>query len=156
MQGGGPEGSSESVQRPFLDYFSSIVSRKTPTGVPIPDSFAWARLNADNDVVMESVYWPEIPNSVIAEAEALQSVIATAALREAFVSSLPHDEQGAYLQGTVVVHHSAGTWSRGFSCLVSYDVSLGNRTVHFNRQAIEVRMPQEGESAFPGPTTKDR
>lgn len=156
MQGGGQEGSGEAAQRASLEYFSSVVSRRTATGVKIPDSYAWARINADNDVVMESAYWPAIPNAVIAEAEALQAVIGTAASRAAFVSHLPHDERGAYLEGTVVLHHSAGTWSRSFTCLVSYDVAVGTRTVHYSRDAVEIRLPEEEKDAFPVPLTKGR
>jgi hypothetical protein len=130
-----------------LDYYFSMVKRKTPAGVPIEDSYAWARINADGDVVMESVYWPEIPVDVLNEAELLQSIVSDEAKHEQFLGLLPAAASDKQRQGRVVVHHTSGAWSGIFAARAAFDVPDGTRVVHYDSTGRAFRLPSEKEGA---------
>jgi hypothetical protein len=104
----------------FVAYVSKI--HRQISGVPIADSFAWARFQSDGRTSGEGVYWPAIPSAAVSDAQALQAVLADAGAFAAYVASLP---SGVYTDaGAVVVHHTR--WlppqDAGFVAFASFDV----------------------------------
>lgn len=55
----------------FVGYNSIL--RRAIQGIVVRGSVAWARFNADDEVVAEEVYWPEIPRHLVEEAHALEA-----------------------------------------------------------------------------------
>jgi hypothetical protein len=86
---------------PIFDWYTSVIARAIK-GIPIPESFAWATINANNDVVEESVYWPDIPQSAVSDAQQLTGMLADPAVAQSFKSRVPH----AVAPGQVVIHHT--------------------------------------------------
>jgi hypothetical protein len=56
---------------PRITAYYSVVERAVD-GIPVPDSFAWARANSESRIVEEAVYWPALPRDVLAEAKTVQ------------------------------------------------------------------------------------
>jgi hypothetical protein len=107
-------------------YYSAL--QRTIDGVPVPDSFAWARVNSRGDVVQEGVYWPALPASVLSEARQLQAVLAEPERLAAYKSRLPLSAE----TGTVAIRHSAATSPDAFECFASFDV-----LVHSSRPLLQ-------------------
>jgi hypothetical protein len=136
---------------PTLAYYFSTVHRQA-AGVEVVDSFAWARLNANGDVVHESVYWPELPASVLSDATVLANMIGDSTSRAAFTASLPKDLLTT--NGSVVVRHTSGEWAGSFAAAACYDVvDDGGRIRHFDRNAVEFQLPHELPGAW-GPANE--
>lgn len=128
---------------PTVDFFYSYISRRVgKSSVPVRDSYAWARINADRDVVAESVYWPELAPSVVAEAEAFAALLADAPARDVLLAKV-----GGHVRmpehGTLVVRHTPGEWQGSVVASVSYDVFEGNRVVHFDKTGATFKLPHE-------------
>ena len=89
-------------------YRYSMVKRQIQ-GIQVPDSFAWARMNADYVVVEEQIYWPSIPQTVLDDALAFSAALQgpTGAL---FQAKLPIHQS----QTGVVIRHSPGEWEQSF------------------------------------------
>jgi len=143
MQGGSD--AKGNVDAPKFTGYASIVYR-TVSGVRVPDSFAWAIFDANNEVVQESVHWPEIPQAAIAEALAMQKMMASPASAAAFHASLPAEAQAAAAadEGEVTIRHGA-TDAADPSPFASYDVLVPGRngergkTRHFDRSGKEIQ-----------------
>lgn len=126
------------VDGPSQWEFESYTSRigRQHDGVPVADSFAWAQINDLGEVVTESVYWPHIPEGVLVEAAAFKKKLADPAFREAFLAKAPEG-------GTLVIHHTPGTWEGSFQAAVSYDVGSFGQTSHFDAGGAKVVLPTE-------------
>ncbi len=147
MLGGGPTAAGSI--RSTLAYYFSTVNRQA-NGVAVPDSFAWARLNVNGDVVHESVYWPELPASVVAEAANFAAILNNASGRGTLIASLPSDVTTT--TGVLVIHHTPGEWTGSFGAWVSYDIQQsGGRTRHFDHNGVEMFFPHEQPGAW-GPS----
>jgi hypothetical protein len=128
--------------------YTSVIWRSI-RGIPVCDSFAWARFDSDGDVVAEGVYWPDISDAVIQQALSLQAVFADSAQGQAYRSKLPSAlQQGA---GQVAIRHSAGSERKRFQVIASYDVTEDNRglTHHFDIGGSEFQF----DSELPVPVT---
>jgi hypothetical protein len=66
--------SSEPHVTPTFAGYATVITRQI-NGIPVPDSFAAARFNADDEVVEEWVYWPTIPSRAIADASAIATAL---------------------------------------------------------------------------------
>lgn len=154
---GAPVTDPSAVQRlgPVVRY-SSLV--RGVDGIPVVDSYAWARIDADGEVVELGVYWPTIPGSVVANAEKLAATIANSSGRAAFVAGLPAAVQGG--QGRVVIRHSCSADRGPFVAFASYDVvqEVGGaaRIRHFDASGHELFLPSEKAAAAPSPAVKTR
>ncbi|MCC6903337.1 MAG: hypothetical protein IT377_30470 [Polyangiaceae bacterium] len=120
----GRAGATEDLQglqtaSPTLEWYSSVVSRSIQ-GVPVAESFAVARFNADDEVVSESVFWPAIPASVVADAVALRAQLADSLTGAQFRAKLPPVLAGE--QAMVVIHHSPAPHDGVLLSRASYDV----------------------------------
>jgi hypothetical protein len=129
-----------------LLYYRSLIRRQV-SGIPVPDSYAWARINQDGAVVAEGVYWPDIPSSAIASAIALSSVLSDASTRAAYMSLLPTRREGR-----VVIRHSPGEWDKAFAAAGVYDAPDNRQTflrdLHFDASGLRVDLPFEAEDAW--------
>jgi hypothetical protein len=115
---------------------------RVANGIVIADSFAWAEINEDDDVVQEGVYWPAIPQQVIDEATALQATLETPGALGAFTATLPSGS------GRVAIRHSSAYVAGSFEAYAVYDITMQTgmghvETLHFNANGQEIRLPQE-------------
>jgi hypothetical protein len=146
---GGREGIDVDPPKELEAYFSTIF-RMSPNGVSVVDSFAWARINADADVVQESVYWPDIPEEIVSEAEAFSVALAAQDAREKFIMLLPQDlRERAAANGRVLIRHTSGAWRGSFSAYAVFDVGGIGLPAHFDKNARQVILPEELPSGVP-------
>jgi hypothetical protein len=130
------------AQMQLVAYYSIL--ERAVDGIPVVDSFAWARVNADGEVVSEAVYWPSIPNHVLAEAKRLRNLIEDPDSRATYESRLGTGHSG----GDVVIRHASAEVNTDFEALASYDVTVrsgtdSSFTRHFDVNGTERRLPQE-------------
>ena len=147
MENGGREGEPTNPSMAIFDYWFSTVNRQSPSGVPIVDSFAWARLNADGDSVFEAVYWPSLSSTVLAEADALQKLISDPNSKPAYLAKLAADTNADLEHGRVVIRHTPGVWSGAFAERASFDVPTANKVVHFDISGARFELPSEVEGS---------
>lgn len=126
---------------PELIGFTTVIHRQVD-GLPVRGSFAWARFNANDDVVVEQVWWPDLPLAPVSEAKSLRSKLSDPVQSSAYRAKLPASL--ASVPGEVVVHH-AGPFGHGWYAAATFDVakqdeqevrsfdSAGNE-VHFGSQ----------------------
>jgi hypothetical protein len=132
--------------------FNYSMIRRQIAGIPVPDSYAWARINQDAAVVCESVYWPQIPQSEIAKAQSLAQSMSNADSAAIYLAKLPSKRQGK-----VVIRHTPGEWNQGFVALAAYDVEDGSsnsrRIIHFDSDGVRRDLPHELPGAWgPAPS----
>jgi len=156
-------GRSDEARRsvPQVTAYYTVLERRAG-GVAVPDSFAWARANADGSVAHEGVYWPALPPAVVAEAAAFGRLLADPQGRGAFQAQLPAALRDR--AGTLAIHH-AGAGEDAFEAFASFDIptqvrlapgraaalaagaaaSAPGATVvrHFDRGGVERVLPQE-------------
>jgi hypothetical protein len=140
MKSSGP--TSERRTAPAFLGYTTVITRQID-GIPVPDSFAAARFNADDEVVEEWVYWPTIPAGAIAEAKAIAAQAGTAAL----TSRLPARFRGA--PATATIRHTDFADESGFRAFGSLDVRYGKElnggfrggTRNFDINGVEVVHP---------------
>jgi hypothetical protein len=144
-QGGTPP--SPTPQDQFVAYYSLI--DRAVSGIPISESFAWARLNAEGISVAEAVYWPLIPASAISAALELQAVLADPQAGPQYIASLTVPSSG----GTVHIHHTKSFSRLPFQAQATYDVHEGpstsyarGRTIHYSPQGAEVELPDDANA----------
>jgi len=141
----GPEGKADF--HGTVEYRYSMLKRSI-RGVSVPDSFAWARVNEDGDVVEEQVYWPAIPQSVVDVGLGLSLKLRDASVAEKLEAALPKHRKGAGL----VIHHSPGEWEGPFVAVATYDALQDRESfravIHANEAGAAVTLPYEAESAW--------
>jgi hypothetical protein len=155
MEGGGPPGVIEGGRSATFVSYTTVITRVVQ-GVPVPDSFAVARFNKNDETTMEWVYWPSIPGSIIDDAKKLSALLGDAHARSAYVDKLP-PEVARNSQAEVTIRHSDFADPK-FTTFASYDVhegpqagrsrgrtrnfdSAGNELVHPNRRPNDVPVP---------------
>src|SRR5262249_23962514 len=99
-------------------YYSTL--QRTVDGVPVADSFAWARVNSRGEVVHEGVYWPAIPADVVNQVRQFRELLADPHRTETFKARLA--VTGG--EGAVVIRHTPATSGDAFESFASYDVTL--------------------------------
>jgi hypothetical protein len=144
------EGSADAVsrgQRPTFVAYTTIVER-TIDGIRVPDSFAWARFNARDEVVAEAVYWPAVPAAAIAEAKALRDQLADPVRGSAYRGQLGVPEASAK-GGMLSIRHSGAASRSAFQAFAGYDVHVPygdamngrGHTVHFDASGRVRELP---------------
>jgi hypothetical protein len=152
--GGGDE---RSKVTPKVTAYYSILERAVGE-TPVPDSFAWARINAKGEVVAEGVYWPALPASVLADAQRLRQVLQD---QDGHRSRLPW----TLGDREVVIRHASAMYGGEFAAFASIDVRLRllpstvttpapkgqAMTVvrHFDENGNELFLPQEKRTLEP-------
>lgn len=115
--------------------FTTILTRKID-GVRVEGSFAWAQFNANNVVVAEQVWWPELPSSLLTKTQALRQTFASAAQEAVYRAKLPPEVATA--KGEVVLHHAPPLAVDWFSD-VTFDIQGEAGTVRaFDSASAEV------------------
>lgn len=127
-----------------LEGFQSVLERSVE-GIPVPDSFAWARFDEDDEVVWENVHWPPISSDVVRAAHAFQTALANPQAVDAFVSAagLPVDTVPR-----VVIRHSTFAVEGPVTAMASVDayvsVPLGkSRIDHFDLSGRTLALPPD-------------
>jgi hypothetical protein len=147
IEGGAPiDPKAGSPYRTFRGY-ATIISRQIQ-GFRVPESHAWARFNANDEVVAEEVFYPDLPASVVSEAVALRDMLNNVALNARFAAKVPADVAGR--KHEVAIHHSPhfrnGPAFASVDFAPPFASSLGVR--HFDRNGQEV-----WEAGDPPPAT---
>lgn len=148
MSGGGREGDPKALELNFEYYYTNL-SRKSAGGIPLPDSFAWARLNVDGNVVAEGVYWPSVDKGVLLAAEALERKLRDPVTRQRFIAKLSPDLAEHAADGAVVIHHTPGVWNGAFEARAVFDVPYNRRMIHLDSEGQRVELVNEGLDALP-------
>jgi hypothetical protein len=146
LRTGRTDGSEESFH---LVSFTTILQRAV-NGVSIPDSFAWATFNENDEVVSEQVWWPELPASARSEIAGFQAILQDASAAAVFKSKLPSDLQGE--QGTLALHHGPPTVVAPYASVTLDFTKRGNPNVrHLDKSGADVQF---GSAApvLPGPS----
>jgi hypothetical protein len=160
METGGA--SNQQIPAPKLTAYYSILARAVD-GISVPDSFAWARFNADDQVVEEGVYWPPIPASVVDAAKKLASTLADPAAGPKLRAALP----SAAAPEEVVIRHTNGADHSPFQAVAYYDVPVSlnpgvngrQHLRHFDIDGKEHPLPGDQDPsahALPSPLRKVR
>lgn len=134
-------GDDVDTSRGQLDHYYSVISRQV-NGVRVLDSFAWARMSADGEVVSESVYWPALSKRVVAQAVALREILADESTKQALIAKLPQAVE-APAEGHLFIRHTPGEWDGSFAAAASYDVGQNNRILHIRADGAEFQLPHE-------------
>ena len=110
--------------------------------VTVPDSFAWARANAEGAIVQEGVYWPPLPSNVLSDARKLERLLVDPAQRRVFASRSSIDPR----TGKVAIRHAAANEDQ-FDAFASLDITVRS-SVSGSRQraaaARNARVPLNG------------
>jgi hypothetical protein len=137
---------SQKLSPPKLEYYVSMIQRQV-AGLPVADSYAWARINQDGAVVEESVYWPEIPATAVADAQAFAAKLADSTSQQAYITALPTSKPGQ-----LIIHHTSGEWTASFVAAAVYDVPDDNvdfgATVHYDSSGNKLVFPHEAKGAW--------
>jgi hypothetical protein len=123
------------VVRPEFVKYTHTVHRGLAGGtVPVPESFAWASFNADDNVTFEEVWWPDLPSSVTVDVATMQATVAPGQ-DATFRSRLPTEM--AQKPGRVTVHHSMPSADHWYA-QVTWDVDHDSQTRSFDIRGSEV------------------
>lgn len=146
--GGGWGGRAGEPPQPIGNPWYTSTLTRVADGIPIAESFAWARINDRDAVVSEAVYWPAIPQTVIDQARTLKAKLDVPATRKAFVDGLRVADRSSALVGRVAIRHSSAVFDGAFEARAVYDISVRDEagasyTQHFDASGAEVRLPQE-------------
>jgi hypothetical protein len=126
--------------------YTSVLSRAI-NGIPVSESTAWARFNIDDEVVEESVYWPELPASVLNDAATMSAMATDPGRLRALQQSIETNAPGyGSVAGRVVIHHADSTYRGTPFFAVTYDVSPGHDRLgvgHFDANGRQVTLAHE-------------
>ena len=154
MAGGGMVGARSSDR--LVGYYSVV--ERVVDGMPVGDSYAWARFNIDDDVVEEEVFWPELPSEVRD-----QIGTSTMKLQDPKQSALLNDAIDKYRPGLgaaqkkLYVFHTNGISSFPFSASVGLNVfaldvpghSRRSGTLQFDMNGAQIVRDEQLRAADP-------
>lgn len=127
------------VPKLHLRWYASNLDRAID-GIPVIDSVAAARFNANDELVRETVYWPPIPQAALVDAKALRTTLSDPSTLSAFQAALPTTKKS----GRVVIRHRGMDNHNGaFGAAAVFDVVDGQTVHHFDVSAHEVKLPWE-------------
>lgn len=107
---------------PIFDGYTTVVTRQIE-GIAVPDSFAAARFNEDDDVIEEWVYWPPLPRAAIDDAKTLAALQVEPSSRSTFRDKLPPFARSGNA-GEPTIRHSDFADECSFVAFGSYDVQV--------------------------------
>jgi hypothetical protein len=155
-------GSSDATAkpRPMVTAYYSVLDRAVH-GVSVPDSFAWARVDAEGHVIAEAVYWPALPGDVVSEAKGFSETLSDKERESALKARMPANAESVQ----AAIRHSSAWVDVPFDAFASYDVIVrtdllpdaavakrgtsprlapGEIVVrHFDAEGVERFLPQE-------------
>lgn len=133
-----------STNTTFLAYTTSL--RRAIDGIRVAESFAAVQMNNRGEVVVESVYWPAVPTSVVDAAKAFGSKLSDSVEGPKLRGWV--DAAGAdAAHGEVVIHHAPPFGGRSGEMVVSFDANgasdVAGGARHFDVQGHEFRLAHE-------------
>jgi len=150
VSGGGPV----EVVSKKLDEHGTLVAyysvlQRSIGGFDVPDSYAWARFNADDEVVEEAVYWPPIEAAVLDRAKQLSDLVTDSKSRSALLASIAQKSPVPLDWATVqvAIHLPFATAQSGaLEAFASVDVRSQRNggkvtTYHFDAAGAELFQP---------------
>jgi hypothetical protein len=140
-----------------IGYYT--VLERSVDGIPVADSFAWARVNVEGHIVEEAVYWPAIAGTVVANARQLREVRDDPERRRTFAALISAEGSSAQ----IAIRHSSASSDEPFEAFASvdllvkvmaprteqssnYDKTLMSQTAyvrHFDIDGKALQLPQE-------------
>jgi len=127
-------------------------------GIPVVGSQAWATFNAKDQVVSEGVFWPEIPPSVVGEAQflaaAVKDPVKHAKLRDDIRAS---GRDFGNIPGRAIITHTADSYKERVSVVAAYEIitpGLGGHIEHFDLGGKPLRLPEDAVSDADSPKVK--
>jgi hypothetical protein len=96
-----------------------ILLPRVVDSIPIANSIASARLDANNQTDNEQLYWPTIPAAIVTEARAFYARTADPTQLQAYKALLPANAQGT---GLVAIHHTNSIGAPPVRFAVTWDV----------------------------------
>jgi hypothetical protein len=141
---------SVSGRRGELEGFQSVLER-TIDGVPISDSFAWARFTEDDEVAWENVHWPPIPREAIEAAHAMQLALDNRGMRDRLAGVIGIEDSSAL---RVTIRHSSFSVEGPVATLVGIDAVIEGakgkaRVAHFDLEGRELSLPPDNSMRIP-------
>jgi hypothetical protein len=149
-----------------LAAYYSVIDRGVQ-GIPVPDSFAWARVDTEGKVIAEGIYWPALSPAVVAGALKLRDAVADPQRQAALEAKIPLRIR----DHGVAIRHSSAYVETPFEAFPSYDVAVLSQALpergqlavaaqteapsrpngtmeirHFDENGVELRLPQEQRS----------
>jgi hypothetical protein len=155
MEGGGaadhpgrPGAAAMPAERRFVAY-NTVIDRRVE-GFRVAGSYAWARFNAEDEVVAEEVFWPELPAALLDEARAIRDKLQDPAREGAFRAALPAELHDG--QAEVVIRHTPHM-QREMASLVMIEVSSREHLMqrHFALDGRELQLPRDPPAAIDSP-----
>jgi hypothetical protein len=154
IRGTGHDGKGRDNPPKFVAY--NVVIERQLGGIRVEDSFAWARLAKNGEVVVESVYWPEVDAAVVLKAQKLKTRLADREAKSQMVGrakSFAQDLDENSVQ--VAIHHTPvfehGTF-RTYAVLdaIAKGKSGGKaRVLHLDENGDSVRFDHENKHVAP-------
>jgi hypothetical protein len=148
MSAEGQTGTAMDSRRGSFQGYTTVIARAID-GVGVPDSFAAIRFNQDGVPTMIWKYWPDIPRSVVDQANALRTAVADPSGAVDVLQRLPADVRSSAYE--VTIRHSDfdyDTARANFQAFASLDVHqergagvLRPRTRHFDVNGQELTHP---------------
>jgi hypothetical protein len=152
-------GRSDEKERavPHVTGYYSVLQRVVE-GIPVADSFAWARANAEGKIVEEGVYWPALSRETLAQARQLRAAWSDEKRRNALAERIHGQDPRAH----VAIRHSSASSHDPFEAIACVDVYVNVATPgdesqakssaaqsqvayirHFDIGGAELHLPQE-------------
>jgi len=162
MAADGPADAHADSRKPSFVAYTTVITRQID-GIPVPDSFAAARFNADDEPTMEWVYWPAIPKQAVAEAKAVQLALADPSRQPTLFAGVP---AAATSRSEVTIRHSDFADESAYRAYGSLDVHVersansgfrgGTRNIDINGQEVIHPSRRSAEAAVMRDTAKTR
>jgi len=141
FSGSGGEGKPSTP--PQLESLASVLTRQV-SGIPVPESYAWAKMTTEGTVDMESVYWPPVDAATVTEAVGFAEEIKRPSVHAALLSNLPGP---VHSEGGVVIHVTHWSVHAKPSAVVTYDAIVDAWPQapmrHFTADGTEFHLPHE-------------
>lgn len=120
----------------FAGYISNI-ERKIDN-VPVADSIAWAKFRQDGTTVAESIYWPNIPTSILVDVAEFKKNLSESTYLKDAIASYPK-------ASGLVIHHTPLSQMGELRTIVTYDVlskeTTRPRIINLNKNGEEIKLP---------------
>jgi hypothetical protein len=148
MAGGGAVKDGVQFNRSVLLWYTTHLERSVG-GIPIEGSVAFAALDSNHKVINEGVYWPAIPATVVARAQALRRMLADSQAKAGFLAKLRRVRPDiGDAEGSVVIVHTSAFYHGALQVQAVYSVLVRGgggkpQIVRFDDSGSQVRMAEE-------------
>jgi len=123
-------------------------------GIPVPDSFAFARFANDGSTVTEGVHWPAIPMATVAEAKSMLSSMKDATQASVMHARLPQGNVQVVIRHSSFSSLSAPTYHASFDVMV-LDAKTAPHLQHFDTTGAEMQLVEKAPRRAPTPSSSN-